>query len=156
MGGCRWLMFEEVLGAFTALIFWLSGGGGGVEEPICSLQGGGPERHRLQPGRPRHVARTARTCGPDGPDMWPRRPGHVARTARTYGPDGPDMRPGHAARTARTCGPDGPDAARIMASAGVDMFTSAGRGVWMAVVCRNVRSFHCFFVFRGVGGGGWW
>ena len=29
VGGCRWLMFEEVLGAFM--------GWGGVEEPICSL-----------------------------------------------------------------------------------------------------------------------
>ena len=28
----------------------------------------------MWPGRPGHVARTARTCGPDGPDMWPGQP----------------------------------------------------------------------------------
>ena len=55
--------------------------------------------------------------GPDGPD--PR----TARMSRTCRPH-----TGHVARTARTCGPDGPDAARIMASARVDMFTLAKRG----------------------------
>ena len=75
-------MFEEVLGSFHGS----EGGWGGVEEPICSLQGGLARTAQTS-------AQRARTCGPDGPDMWPGRPGlgHVARTARTCGPDGPDM-----------------------------------------------------------------
>ena len=96
-------MFEEVLGAFMGSDFFALRGWG--------CKGGGPERPKLQPGRPRHVAQTAR-------DMWPGRPEHVARTARIGGPHSWDMspgrpgRPGHVARTARTartCGPDGPD-----------------------------------------------
>ena len=97
----------------------------------------------MWPGRPGHVA-------PDGPDMWP---GHGA-------PDSPDMgpgQPGHVARTARTCGPDGPDAARIMASARVDMFALGGRGGFGWLSFEEVLgAFMAFFCFSGGGGGGRW
>ena len=81
------------------------------------------------------LGRRARTCGPgDAP--------HVARTDGPDGPDPPDgpdvpdMSPARRTRgpTGRSCGPAptartcGPDAARIMASARVDMFTLARRG----------------------------
>ena len=64
-----------------------------------------PEKGRfLWPGQPRHLARTAWTCGPTA----------RTRTARprTCGPDSPDMPPGrprhgHVARTA-ACGPGCP------------------------------------------------
>ena len=66
-----------------------------------------------------------------GPDMSPGRPGHVARTARTRGPDspdGPDRWPGRPTcrRTAdmpmaRTCGSDGPEAPRRGGPDGPDM-----------------------------------
>ena len=113
----------------------MSGDGGGFS----------PDSPGMWPGRPGHVARTARTCGPDGADMW------------SGGPDSPDMWPGrlgHVARTARTCGPDGPDAAPIMASARVDMFPLAGGGGFDGCRLKKWKELSLFFFFRGVGGGG--
>ena len=106
------------------------------------------------------MARTVRERLSHGPDMWPGRgrPGHVARTARTCVARARTCGPArHVARTARTrpgrtrtCGPDGPDAARIMASARVDMFTLAGRGGLDG--CRLKKCWELswfFFVFQG-------
>ena len=64
-------MFEEVLGALMAPIFFALRGWGRVEEPISLL--GGPNGPDMWPGRLGHVAR-------DSPDMWPGRPcGPVVR-----------------------------------------------------------------------------